>query len=302
MKSRGHRFLVACETDKGRYFRSFKDARTYYKAIKHYNHCHEMIIEDSGGRIVFDFDIKTKIPDEKMFKRKIEQLIRRTMKHYDSNIDVGMFQYVWLHSPNEEKISKHLIVKHGYFVRYWARQLKQFYKLFKQEYEKDPFNWITVDELIDHQVARKNGSMRMPLNSKLSGSKMLFDEPKKFNFFDGLIQPIEPALEQKIPLFDIPIKINPVQFVETIHDTVPPSLVPDGYKIGDRKGNIIQLLRTKPSKCPISSKIHDSDNACIILSGNSILFYCYRERECLCLQDDTNEKVNETYEELKNLF
>lgn len=301
MNSKGYKFMVACETDKGRYFRSFYDQKTYYKSIKYCNNAHEVIIGDRGGRIVFDFDIKVDIPDEPVFKQKIEMLIRRTlMKHYRSNIDLRRLRYVWLHSPNENKTSKHLIVKHGYFVRRWAAQLKQFYKLFKKEYEAEPFDWISSDDLIDHQVARKNGSMRMPLNSKLGGSKMIFDEPNKFKFFDGLIQPLQPSLEQQIPLYDIPIKVKTCVTHCSSDIQIPESLIPKGFKLGKKDGNIVQLIRTCSSECPISGRVHDSDNACLILNGNNIIFYCYRDKECLQLTKE-NPTTNECYEMLKDL-
>jgi hypothetical protein len=266
----------------------FKDAEEYFNNIDLYPNCHEMIIKRYGfirGRLVFDFDIKNKnIPET--FKTDIEEAIISTFNKNYNNINTGIFMFVWLTSLNKEKFSKHLIVRNCYFED-WLQQIKYFYQHFQNEIKiNDKFNWIDSSELIDYQLARNHSSLRLPLNSKIDGNKLLFDE--NFSFYDGLIYPAphQRKNEQRILLINQKtiLKQKEYKLVEIEDHTANKAIfwfkkyidTNNSFSVIKRENQYIYLKRNKPSKCPISGKLHDNENACLILDNDKTRFYCYR--------------------------
>jgi hypothetical protein len=51
----------------------------------------------------------------------------------------------------------------------------------------------------------------------------------------------------------------------------------DVYALGSTLSQYIVLKRLKSAPCMISGKVHDAENACLIVNENSVLFYCRRD-------------------------
>jgi hypothetical protein len=124
---------------------------------------------------------------------------------------------------------------------------------------------------------------------------MLFDEPDKFNFFDGLVCPegvfkteqhivYKPDIRQHITKNNVKKgewkehtdidRLSKLVF-EAFQDQYDSDNV---FKMGKvQDGCMIPLIRNKPSLCPISSKHHDSDNAYIFIAPDrNAYFKCHR--------------------------
>lgn len=282
----------------------FETVEKYIKLMEKHRNCHEMIIAHSRnnkyirttGRLVFDFDIKKKsIPEN--FKQEMENIIKKTFTKHYKDVDINKLVFVWLNSENNKKISKHLIVKNAWFCEDWTRQIKEFYLVLGQEIKKDNlFDWIEYNELVDMAIAKNSSSLRMPLNSKLHGNPLLFENPN-FSFYDGLVclyRSEDKNIEQRISCS---------QFITQLHDIIQRPLnssfsdieIDEEYAekafdifckhdnsdstftLGKINGSCISLMRSKPSRCLISGSVHDSDNAILIIHPNSsIWFYCHR--------------------------
>jgi hypothetical protein len=286
-----------------RQFVVWKDVDTYYKNIDNNNNCHELVIPRTydnhlikcQGRLVFDFDIKFENIkknfkfDNYKFKKLIENTINNVFNKYYKNVDISKFVYVWLNSENKKKISKHLIVKNCFFCQDWLSQIKQCYEFIDSEIKKDyRYHWIQSDDLIDFQLARNKASLRMPYNSKLGGSTILFEDKK--TFYDGLIYPykIEDRkkeqrinfsnciykYEEKKYLFDDAREIEEIYKYWNIFNT--PNYNNDVFKVGKEDKCFINLIRTKPAECLISGKFHENDNAYLYIDNKNNVHFCCR--------------------------
>lgn len=301
---RSHEFIVAeeCreryeidgeERIRTRKFYVWKDAKEYSQNIDVHNHCHE-IIYDRGygvnGRLVFDFDIKYELTEcgkniPKKFKSDIEKIVIETFNENYKNVNTDIMEFIWLSSGNNDKMSKHLVVKNAFFED-WIEQTKYFYEKFKVHAEKSrKFLWIGSNDIVDFQLARRNASLRLPFNSKIGGSTLTFDDEN--SFFDGLIYPIsdDRLTEQRIFLYqqneikkvkrDI-IKNFDSKSIDLAISTFKRFDTERLFSVGKLHNQYIQLLRRKKGKCFISGKEHESDNACLIVQDNKIMFYCHR--------------------------
>jgi len=177
-------FIIANERSSrdGHIGRSFKVLDGFEEFIKHrsrYPHCHELLVdhirikpERSYGRLVFDFDIEAKYDDENFvppnFKEQIEEIILKTIDNYYQEVDITKLCFVWSSSVNPKKCSKHLTVKNFCFYN-WLVMCKKFYKLFQKTWKESSYTWIGEDKLIDSQVVRRHGSLRMVGSSKIGG-------------------------------------------------------------------------------------------------------------------------------------
>src|SRR3989338_2469581 len=179
-----------------------------FEIVEKYRNCHEMIIPHSRnnkyinttGRLVFDFDIKKKnIPEN--FRQEMENIIKKTFTKHYKDVYINKLVFVFLNSENNKKISKHLIVKNAWFCEDWIRQIKEFYLVLGQEIKNDNFfDWIQYNELVDMAIAKHSSSLRMPLNSKIHGNPLLFENPN-FSFYDGLVclyRSVDKNVEQRI--------------------------------------------------------------------------------------------------------
>lgn len=213
--------------------------------------------------------------------------------------------WVWMTSNSTGKVSKHLVIKNIIFSM-WRSQMKTLCSELKKL--DRPYS-----SAIDDGILRKLGSLRLPLNSKaltrtkveqlgtlrVEMPKLVFDS-YKHKFTDGLVMihdansytakdgillmpsDLTPELQDKcsyvIPDFgdyeeyDIDCTSELGQAFSVLE-----SRYRTGLTLGASKGRYLTLIRKSPGKCPISGKVHDSDNAYLIENHGKIYFGCYRK-------------------------
>ena len=310
----------------------FENIEHYIKNMNQYKNLHEIMYQGNnamnklGGKLIFDFDFKIKhcinTYLEPTFEEDIQNCIIDVIKKYYLDINLDKIEFVWLSCKNSKKFSKHLIVKGFYLCEDWSSQLALFYILFKHEAElSHNFDYIVGEELVDYQIARTNGTMRMPLNSKIGGNILTFDHPK-YNIYDGLIKLYKPEdirneqyisysdynLDEMSKVKDSIKHIGKKEYIDDveikddemkkIYDVFSKYEFSKNFKFGDKTNNIINLIRKKPCECPISNRIHESDNAFLLLIKDKILFYCRRgcitsgNKKFIVLNDVKTEKID----------
>jgi hypothetical protein len=197
-----------------REFLIFHDVDHFFRVKEHYPHVHEIVRcprpvnyyhnnegendsnEDDNaayrddlckGRLIFDFDLSKPIPGMENlptydsyntltyvppnFTQVVNHIISVVMTRY-YKVDVGKLGFGWQHSFSRSKFSMHLIVENAYFSEYWPKQMKIFYELFKYVADQEGHGY--VNEAVDWQIARRNGTFRMIGASKIGGSPLLF--------------------------------------------------------------------------------------------------------------------------------
>lgn len=302
----------------GRSYTVFSSAKLFFKNRAKYPHCHEILVDhfarvpNLAGRLVFDFDIKyksdTKIP--KNFKKQIQKTVGEVVEQYFHDVDTNLLEYVWSSSKNTKKLSKHLTVKNLYFDN-WVDLSKIFYKLFCEIWDTN-YAWIKSDDLIDFQIVRNRASLRMVGSSKIGGNELILDN-NKYQLTDSLIRiyfnsqrkkeqlvtkdNINPSVLSEVlsessdteyheqiyfspskkidPAFDNIIYDKAYELFEQINKNV--------FRKGKINGKFMSLLRkkvNKQSKCLISGKKHEHENAFLDINetdaGYSVSFGCYR--------------------------
>ncbi|AGF84894.1 hypothetical protein QJ854_gp888 [Moumouvirus goulette] len=317
-------FIIACEFVKkdgniGRKYIALNSFNLFLQNRNKYPHSHEILVDHinyinstsvdmirSGGRLVFDFDIKysdvLNIPNN--IKIQIEEIINLVIDKYFIDIDGQKIQFVWSSCENPVKISKHLTVKNLYFND-WIIFSKFFYLKFIKIWD-NKFNWIKGVDLIDQQIIKKSTSLRMVGSSKIGGNILLLDDDDKYTFQDSLIRIYRKPLmkiEQIINLNNVKEKYHDKYFSQNDkilhHNYFSPNketqvdniiyykafkcldnYMPSVFKIGKTNDNIINLVRLKPHECLLSDKIHENENAFLVVENNlhhyNIYFGCYR--------------------------
>lgn len=301
----------------GRYYTVFPTFKEFLKNRNKYEHCHEIIVDHDNnkpniaGRLVFDFDIKAdNVP--KKFKNQIENTIVDVVEKYLKNVDIEKFEYIWSTSQNPNKFSKHLTVKNLYFDN-WIKMSKIFYQLFCVVWD-EKYSWINSSKLIDFQIVRNRGSLRMVGSTKIDGYPLVFDnENHKLtdsliriyfkkqreqeqmvtqnniiaSVFDDIIDDsFETDSESSDQIINIDLKpkktIDPVYDIKIynkayeIYNTINPKV----FKMGKINGSVLSLIRLKANKCLISGRFHEQENAFLVIlkkeDNYSIRFGCYR--------------------------
>lgn len=309
-------FIIANERSTnnriGRYYTVFPSFKTFLNNRDSYPNCHEIIVDhinnkpNNAGRLVFDFDIKNIgiVPDD--FKNQIQNTILNVIENNFTNVNTDIIDFVWSTSKNVNKFSKHLTVKNMYFEN-WINLSKIFYKLFCTEWDKN-YEWIKSIDLVDSQIIRKNGSLRMVGSSKIGGNPLTLDN-SDHNLQDSLIRiylKSKKISEQLITLTNInkniidniifeknntdndisldefePISKNKISIENKLCklDKLPDKIYElsykifckyDGsnFKIGRILGSIISLIRLNPSNCLISGKYHENENSFIVINND----------------------------------
>lgn len=298
----------------GRYYTVFPHFKYFLKNRKKYLNCHEILVdhincpEDKFGRLVFDFDIKIKykIPDN--FKKQIENAVVEVVEQYFNGVNIDIIEFIWSSSKNPNKFSKHLTVKNIYFDD-WIELSIIFYKLFCIIWDRKN-TWIGSDNLLDFQIIKKKGSLRMVGSTKINGHFLIFDNPKN-QLTDSLIRIYsndERKKEQLITIcninkdvFDGVLTFQPKKFIKIdsnsnylfqikepefdniiyqkayeMYNMIHPGI----FKMGKINGKIISLIRVNASKCILSSKHHDHENGFCVINKTkdnfSVRFGCFR--------------------------
>lgn len=288
-----------------RYYITFKKIDDYLNVIDKYNNCHEIVFERRMfnncqlGRIVFDIDTVNSLPkDYKIrFQKGILKLLRERYDIYDIDI-----KFVWLECENKKKISKHLIIN-GLMFYNWSEQLKLFYEQLK--YYISPSLYSTIDR----QLARKNGSLRLPFNSKIGGNPLYFadsnislkdrfDVEFKKKFCSGLIfyhdvEKREHMIEHKYQIYNdvklTNIKTEDDDKTRDILETAYNKYFCDddfGFEPSDYTNGFLRLKRYKPYKCLISNNVHDNDHGYLYTFKGKVFFGCFRR----CVDEKGNSK------------
>lgn len=278
-----------------RKFLVFNNVKEYFKNIENYNTCHEYMLEDSlgniNGRIAFDFDLdnknKTNYYNDKEFKYQIEVLLGNVLKKY-YNVKYG--EYVWLTSENKKKSSFHLIIKNVQFVIDWVSCMKQLIKCIKLELNKYDIKSMIDGEIFDEQIYRNRASLRMPLNKKIGGNKLLFDN-NKYNFYDGLIHVHKYEDRVKcvnVKYSDCKYKFDNNEYeyedidyeVVSIYERFKKEFdVDDCFELQNIKSNgIICLKRVKAGKCLTSSCNRHDSNGAFITPNKMFKFHCHSSK------------------------
>jgi len=301
----------------GRYYTVFPSFKHFMINRHKYKHCHELLVDHKNnipnhtGRLVFDFDIKDiEIPKE--FKNQIEDTIIEVVERYFNNIDANKFEYIWSTSENPNKFSKHLTIKHLYFDN-WMTLSKIFYQLFCIVWD-EKYSWIeSKKNLIDFQIVRNRASLRMVGSSKINGFPLNLDN-EAHKFVDSLIRVyserhreteqlvtkdnINPLVHTNVlnelddyilnatttqHIVSIPRKIESPAYPKNVYQKafkLYQQIDPDIFKMGKINGKVMSLLRIKPNNCLLSGKLHEQENAFIVIDKNDAMyivkFGCYR--------------------------
>lgn len=301
-------------SDIGRFFYVFPSFSKFLQNRDKYPHCHEILVDHHGkkpdprGRLVFDFDIEDKTIIPKRFKMQIEGIIIDVCDDYFENVDTNILEFVWSTSLNPNKFSKHLTVKNIYFDN-WIELSKIFYSLFSKLWDKK-YDWIHSSKICDHQIIRKKGTLRMVGSSKIDGSELILDNDE-YELTDSLIRIYfkeDRKQEQLITsdnikngVFENVLEIDIEQYEkykypnlmleynkERAYDVdvyenaygIVNRLCPGIFKSGKITGRCMNLNRIKSARCLMSGKIHDAENAflLIIVVGEYyvVKYGCYR--------------------------
>lgn len=299
-------FIIAeekrrCDGSIGRIFTVFSSFYNFLEERDEHPHCHEIIADHVNtlplecGRLVFDLDRENYYNENeyvpKGFQSQFEDLVMKVITKYYTGVDLSRIEFVWMTSPNLKKYSKHLVVKNFSF-RHWLTMAKDFYKLLEIEWS---FEWCKIDEIIDLQIIRKSGSLRMAGSSKIGGSVIKIDRPE-FDLEDSLIriyrksyrkdeQIIEP--EQMIHRF--PVQEAKKKFRSICQETTVPEgefkvayseiekTYPGIFQPGRITGNYMTLTRVKESICPFSDKLHERIDGFLEITDHVVRFGCYRK-------------------------
>lgn len=320
-----YRFIISHECDKisvvnGEMMKKnyeyigFKDIEEYISMMDKFPHSHEVLYENYNtemsmiARLAFDIDIKDKSKIYKGFQDDFEDTICNTIEEFYSILDYPLFypkvynklNFVWTTSLNEKKYSKHLIVKGFSFLNNWAKQLKIFYTCMNNRIMSHPNLSKMNCEIIDMQLSRRNAMLRMPLNRKIGGNPLIFDD-SKYSFYDGLMRVYrvedmknEILITEKDYVMHKMLKIPVLRQLflgeskYIMKDDVTEENIKDAikrfekynngvFKIGQIKGCYINLLRLKSSECLISKdKKHDSENSFLIICNEGKVKYSCR--------------------------
>lgn len=260
-----------------------------------YRTCHEVFIsigmKDVTGHPAFDIDMED--PDlPSSWQENLISNINTAMNILFPGIDIDVVP-VWMTSKNPTKLSKHLTIRNVVFTS-WAEQMKSLVKIIKSFSSNNK-----ILDSIDEGIYRKNGSLRLPMNGKkpVNGrSYPLIMDDKNYTILDGLVLIYNANLytlegSHILGLSDMRDEYRPVEVSrqeDTTYSCPDMSIAGDAFSILDKRwdtglsmsvdiGKFVQLRRNKPGKCPISSNIHESDNAYLLTTHTGkVLFGCHR--------------------------
>ena len=298
---------------RSREYIGFPKIEDYVQKMEMFPHSHEILYDNYNssvpiiGRLAFDIDIEDPSLIYDKFEDEFQSLCEMTIDiFYRKSEYKGKYglehpiEYVWM-STEGKKYSRHVIVKGFSFYGNWDIQMKIFYICMTHclSRVKDRIGTIKCS-IFDSQLARKNATLRMPFNRKLKGNILTFKE-SKYGFFDGLIKPYRrDDLEKENLITENDYRLDKMMNIpylkkrflgsETIHSerVITDSCINNAikrfepynqgiFKIGQVKGEYINLLRRKPSKCLICEhKVHDHENSLLIICNDNVIRYSCR--------------------------
>lgn len=291
----------------------FKSIDEYLQKKNDFPHSHEVVFrlerEPPSGRWAFDFDFKESIIEDG-FQRHVQEVINKVVDVFFTEVSSSLLEFVWLVSPNKKKYSKHLIVKNCVWEDDWVDQSNIAYDLFETvAKDLNYFTYIT-EPLIDKKVARENATLRMPLNAKIGGSKLVFVD-EAHSFVDGLIKLYrkeditnEQSISKSNYKMDVIKELAPQVFlkyfgekkiekkitslkhndgVEIYVNTMIKGFLDGNFEISKVEANRIDLLRKIPGNCPIDvNQYHENENAFIFFDEKAKIYRFFCRRGCTC--------------------
>lgn len=210
--------------------------------------------------------------------------------------------WVWMSSNSKGKISKHLTISNLTFIT-WRSQMKLLFSTLKSLPEDKRKSSKLVLDAIDDGICRKAGSLRLPLNRKIrdkdgniSNASITLDNPTH-NFTHGVVLIHQENLYTVGAILGYdhlaPEYQEQSTYIPPGCESVGSVLIADegamskalialnskfdtGLIPGKVSGGYMSLNRSRPGICPISCKIHESDNAYLFMKGPIVYFGCHR--------------------------
>lgn len=294
----------------GRCYTVFPSYRSFREKRDSYPHCHEIITDhknntpDPSGRLVFDFDIPSTVKVPRRFKDQIETAIMEVLLEYYRNVDMDIIEFVWSSSENPSKFSKHLTVKNVCFED-WIKMTRVFYELFAKKW-KSSHSWIKAKKLVDWQIVRRNGTLRMVGSSKIGGYPLVMDDPdhcledsliriyrrrdrnrEQILGWNNLKKKVYREFIKEEDDHDIRVKTRrpslgsvsaPPAYDQKVYDKafgLVERFSPGIFDAGKINGQLLPLERKLmggrrakrvPSECLISGTVHENDNAFLVIT------------------------------------
>lgn len=253
------------------------------------------------------------------FKSQIENTIYDVIDTYFVNVEINRFEFIWSTSQNPDKFSKHLTVKNLYFDD-WISMSKIFYQLFCNVWDSRRSWIKSSDLIDFQIVRKRASLRMVGSSKIVNGYPLVFDNIKnklvdslikiyykshrereqlitKKNIHHGVFSneviEIEPLsyIHQinitsfpKCPMFGSDITTSSDKVFDDVvyhkayelHEKINPGI----FKMGKIKNFILPLTRIKPSKCLMSGKMHEHENAFLTINVIDdfyhIRFGCYR--------------------------
>ena len=246
-----------------------------------------------------------------ILNNRLKHLSFKILKNHFIDIDTTVLEFIWSTSQNPTKFSKHLTVKGMYFDD-WIKMSRIFYKLFCEVWDIS-HDWISSKNLVDFQIVRNKGSLRMVGSTKINGYPLVFDN-KNHCLPDSLIRIYfrdHRRREQLITRNNLCEKTldkftentnnnfsynNHIVFDKTYNDNtqheslnkeiysrafeICDQLCPGIFRMGKITGLFLSLIRKKPFQCLLSNKLHEQENAFLKIYPSDtvyvVSFGCYR--------------------------
>ena len=305
-KKRQKPFVIAHDYEKVKRFVAFDDIDHFLRERKKWPYANEIVVfpkdsDESRGRIFFDFDGPFDAPKD--FRACVEKSLKKVFSGFYEDVDLSEIVFVWQKTYHDHKFSEHLILKNTYVTDFWKHHMTFIYTCMEMILKGRE----DILKYIDHAVIRRNSMLRMIGSKKIGSKEIVLESPKNATFFDCLIgiyrfsdRKREKTLKyqmMKLDLLEEMAKENKI--IKKRFDFITFSVQQQNYNVSEEEyeksielvknwendqftikgseGCFIYLSRVKPGPCPISGKVHESENACFIISKDGKLrFYCYR--------------------------
>lgn len=289
---------------------------------------HEVVLEHRNQKMRFDIDIK-KTPDvtETEVKQFMDDLIDATIRVYgEIGYQIVPEKHILLFSSHgPQKWSYHIIVD-----GFYCENCQEASALFKKITEKMP-NQERVKDWLDASIYNANHSLRI-LSSVKNGRKKILEKVWKFRDQEVHFEYSQKPRNEKHQIvlefersfisltencFPIPMLVKKNFYnneSEVMDDQVSDyafrlfkSIYGDVFTHVKTVSNFVLLQRVKESGCPICNRVHESENAFLVvkthpkengMTRHEVFFYCRRTSGNKVL---VGEKIELDQEETKSV-
>lgn len=218
----------------------------------------EMILNNTGRPCIdFDSDVRDIIPDIHKF------MYEYYLSTYGIHVTIS---WRWSDAPTR---SWHCVVSGVYYKKCWREGCLRMVERMELSLEV---------QKIDKGIYRNNSSLRMIGQCKYVNNRLckrlrpLHDCDVEDTYVTPTTGDIAMVEESDSPV-DVPLRIP----IDTFTDfKVPVGLVIGGLLYDNPTNKIYRLTRIHPSLCTLCNRIHQKENAIIIVRDSSIEFRCFR--------------------------